>query len=105
MFNVTGMYVTVFNPTIDKKKERTVFATLSTSKKNVKEGAVTYENMSWNASFVGAAYDKALNLKDRDKIDVIKGAITNRYDKELRRLYVDVIVFDFNKSVVQICKS
>lgn len=96
MFNITGKYVTVFSPSIKTEiSDRIVFATLSTSRKNIKDGEVSYENMLWNGRFVGGAFEKAKNLSDRDKIDIIKGSITNHYDKLEKRLYVDVTVFDF----------
>lgn len=99
MFNITGKYVTVFNPQAKLgSHSHTVVATLSTSKKNVIDGAISYDNMSWNGRFVGACVDKAMELKEFDKIDITKGSITNHYDKESKRLYVDVTVFDFEMS-------
>jgi hypothetical protein len=37
-------------------------------------------------------------LRNGDKIDIIKGAIENRYDKEKGKLYVDVTIFEFAMS-------
>lgn len=98
MFNITGKFVTVFDPSIKlDKSERTVFATLSTSKKNTAaNGTVSYVNMTWlNSRFVGEAFEPAKALRNGDKIDIIRGSIENRYDKEKKILYVDVTVFEF----------
>lgn len=102
MLNITGKYVTVFNPHVNEETStRSVYATLSTSKKNVINGVVSYENMSWSGKFVAGAFDKAKGLKDFDKIDIKKGSITNKYDKENKRLYVDVTIFDFDMSEIK----
>lgn len=100
MLNITGKYVTVFQPEIKTNvSELILFANLSTSKKNTdKAGEVSYENMYWKGRFVGNALEPAKNLKDGDKIDIIKGAIENRYDKEKKALYVDVTIFEFEMS-------
>lgn len=97
MLNVTGKYVTVFQPRIElDKSERIVFANLSTSKKNTdRNGHVSYENMAWYGRFVGDSFEPAKALRNEDKIDIIKAAIENRYDKEAHKLYVDVTIFEF----------
>lgn len=101
MLNITGKYVTVFSPSIRTNvSDKILFATLSSSKKNVKDGAVSYDNMTWSAKFVGGAFEKAKSLKELDKIDILKGAITNKYDKDSKRLFVEVTVFDFVMSAV-----
>lgn len=99
MLNCTGKYVTVFNPRIMPEiSEKILFANLSTSKKITHGEEIEFENMSWSGRFVGTAFEKAASLKNKDKIDIVKGSITNRYDKEKEKLYVDVTVFDFNLS-------
>lgn len=99
MLNCTGKFVTVFQPCIKTNvSDKILFANLSSSKKNTHGEEVSYENMSWNGKFVGEAFEKAKSLKEKDKIDITKGAITNRYDKEKGKLYVDVTVFDFEMS-------
>lgn len=89
MFNITAKYVSVFQP---EDKGKFVQANLSTSKKN-EDG--TYKNMYWIAKFVGKAREAASQLKDKDKIEIINGAIENFYDKDKDKLYVNVTVFDF----------
>lgn len=102
MFNITRKYVTVFNPTIKLDvSERIVFADISTSKKNVNNGEVTYENMLWkNTRFVGEAFEPAKALHNGDIIDIVEGAIENHYDKEKKKQYTNVIVFKFEFSVL-----
>jgi len=79
-----------------------VFANLSTSKKNVDTGGnVTYENMYWKGAFVGDAFEPAKALRDGDKIDIVRGIISNRYDKSNKILYVDVRVFEYELSKVK----
>lgn len=91
MLNVKDSYATTFQVTVEEKY---VQANLSTSKKNpTKESG--YENMSWRARFVGAAADKAKELTDGSRIKITNGAVENNYDKETKRLWVTVIVFDF----------
>lgn len=97
MLNITGKYVTVFQPQINLNvSERMVFANLSTSKKNTsREGDISYENMSWKGRFVGDAFEPSKALRDGDKIDIVRGMITNKYDKEKKKLYVDVTIFEY----------
>lgn len=96
MLNVTGKYVTVFDPAIKPNiSDKIVFANISTSKKNTKDGQLSYANMSWRARFVGEAFAPANELKSKDKINILRGAIENNYDKEKKTLFVEVIIFDF----------
>lgn len=97
MFNITGMFVTVFQPQINLNvSERMVFANLSTSKKNTDlEGRVSYENMTWKGRFVGDAFEPSKALRNGDKIDIVRGMITNKYDKEKGKLYVNVTIFEY----------
>lgn len=71
-----------------------VKANLSTSKKNGQE----YINMYWKGRFVGQAYDKALTLQHGSKIDIINGVIENNYDKENKKAWYTVTIFDFELS-------
>lgn len=91
MLNVNGKYVSVFEVEV---KEKYCLANLSTSKKNTDN---TYTNMYWKARFVGKCFDKAKNLKDRDKIEITNGIIENNFDKEKGKLWVMVTVFEFSK--------
>ncbi|MEG2110060.1 MAG: hypothetical protein RRY19_09765 [Clostridium sp.] len=91
MLNVTGKYVSVFDVV---EKEKFVAANITTSKKNQDN---TYTNMYWKARFVGEAKTKALELKDKDKIEIKNGVIENQYDKEKNKLWVTVTIFEFIK--------
>ncbi len=52
--------------------------------------------MYWKVKFVGEKnIEKAKTLKDKDKIEILKGAIENTYDKENKILWVNVTIFDF----------
>ena len=96
MLNVTGKYVTVFNPAIKNSiSDKVIFATLSSYKKSVIDGKISYENMSWQGKFVAGAFEKAKLLKNFDKINILKGSIINKYDKNKNSLYVEVTIFDF----------
>ena len=91
MLNVTGKFVTVFDV---GEKEKYVGANLSTSKKN-QDG--TYSNMYWKGRFVGSSKEAAKALKDKDVISIKSGVIENSYDKENNKLWVTVIIFEFEK--------
>ena len=52
--------------------EKYVQANLSSSKKIDDK---TYKNMYWKARFVGKAYELSKQLKDKDKIEILKGTI------------------------------
>jgi len=80
---------TIFEPIV---KEKYVQAKLSTGKKN-QDGSWT--NMSWNVRFIGKCYDQASRLKEKDKIELRSGYVENSYDKETKKSYVNVIVFEF----------
>ena len=100
MFWITRNYVSVFDPTMKFDiSEKMVFAKLSTSKKNTnQDGKTEYVNMRWMARFVGEAFEPAKALRNGDKVDIIKGIITNRYDKEKKTQYVSVVIFEFGMS-------
>lgn len=91
MLNIKNSRGTVFQVEV---KEKQVQCNLSTGKKNQDD---TYTNMTWRARFVGNAFEKAKELQDKDRIEIINGAVENTYDKENEKLYVNVVIFDFNK--------
>ena len=96
MLNVTGKFVSVFK--VEDKGKYSV-SNLTTSKKKQDN---TYENMYWRARYVGAAHQKSLSLKDKDKIEITQAVIENNYDKENKTLWVTVVIFDFNVQQVAI---
>jgi hypothetical protein len=90
---------TIFEPVV---KEKYVQAKLSTGKKN-QDGSWT--NMSWNVRFIGKCYDQASRLKEKDKIELRSGYVENSYDKETKKSYVNVIVFEFETEYNQEVKE
>lgn len=87
-----GQKVSVFQPKESEVIKNTVEATISSSRKKSDHD---YAYFSWNAKFVGKAYEMALELKDKDRIAIKEAAIENYYNKEQKKLYVSVVVFDF----------
>lgn len=92
MLNINAKYVSLFQV---EDTGRYVKCTLSTSKKD-SDGK--YTNMYWNARIVGKAYESAKELKDKDKINILSGVVENKYDKENSKLYLNVTIFEFEKS-------
>lgn len=102
MLNITGKYVTVFNPEIKLDvSEHTVFANLNTSRKDNRTAPPTYITSSWlNARFVGEAFEPAKALRNMDKIDIIRGAITNEKSESNGKFYNELVIFEFALSNV-----
>lgn len=69
---------------------------VSTSEKDTREEG-KYIDSNWFARFVGKAKEKALDLRERDRIKILSGKITNTLggEGENRRSYLNVIIFDF----------
>ena len=89
-----GQRVTVWEPHEAERIKSTIEANISSAKKESEE---EWKYYSWNAKFVGQAYGKAQGLEDRDRIELTEAAIENYYSKEKKKLYVTVVVFDFEK--------
>ena len=88
MLNITG-YARVFDITIQDKY---VEATLSTSNKG-QNGEYTYQ--SWKTRFVGNCKKQAENLNEKDFIKINSGIVENTYNKETKKGYVNVVVFEY----------
>ena len=84
---------TVFNITEAENRKNTVKANLSTYEGKDKDNKAVYS--SWRTYFVGEAYEKAKELKEKDKILLINAKVENDYNKEQEKLYVTLTVFDF----------
>lgn len=69
---------------------------ISTSEKDTREEG-KYINSNWFVRFVGQSKEKALQLKERDRIRILSGKITNTLSGEgqNRKSYLNVIIFDF----------
>lgn len=87
-----GQKVSVFQPKESEVIKNTVEATISSSRK---KGDSDYIYFSWNAKFVGKAYEMALRLHDKDRITIKEAAVENYYNKERKKLYVSVVIFEF----------
>jgi len=91
MLNINSNSAVIFDV---KDNGKYITCNLSTSKKN-SDG--TYTNMSWKCKIVGANYEKAKELKDKDKIKINSGIVENKYDKEKGKTWLGVTIFDFEK--------
>lgn len=89
MLNITGRYVSVFEVEDQGKFAK---CNLTSSKKNKDE---SYTNCYWKARLVGEAFKKSKELKDKDKINIKKGIVENQYDKENKKSWVTVTIFDY----------
>lgn len=80
-----------------KHTEKSVFATLSEGiKVGEKNGQPLWENDYWNTVFCGKAYEKALTLKDRDRISVVEMNIRNIYVERVKKTFPQIMVTDFD---------
>lgn len=57
----------------------------------------SYVNTNWFARFVGKAFEKLDQLESKDKIR-ITGKVANPYNKETKKAYLNLVVFDFEFS-------
>lgn len=89
----TGAYCTVWD--VDPKSDTFTKVRLSVSKKNKAIGEYVTE-FSGFVSFVGtAAAKKAAALKPKDRIKLGDVDVTNIYDRESKREYVNYTCFNF----------
>lgn len=76
---------------------RVVFGTLSEGiKTGENNGQPIWENDYWNAAFCGKAYEKALALKDKDRVCVTEMNVRNVYSKNTKKSYPQITVTDFD---------
>lgn len=73
-------------------KGKYVKATLSTSEKK-QDGSREYSN--WYVSFVGSCAEQAKSLREKDTIEIVKGKLSNVYNKEKKQSYLNMTVFEF----------
>lgn len=78
----------------DKMIQGRISESVKTGRKD-DQGKDIYEFESWNARFVGKAYEKAVNLADKSKITLTTWAARNPYSKEKKRSYPYLLVMDF----------
>lgn len=77
--------------------DKVVFATLSESIKTGEDnGQPVWTNDYWSAGFCGKAYEKALLLKDKDRIIATEFNLRNIYNKDTKKNYPSISIFDFD---------
>ena len=80
-----------------EKVKNTMEANVSTSKMIKNGESEERRYMSWSTKFVGKAYEPAKELGDKDVIKIKEAGIENYYSKENEKLYVTLVIFDFEK--------
>lgn len=90
---VRDTFATVWNV---EEKGNFVQGRISTSEKDQREEG-KYINSNWFCRFVGRAKDKAASLKERDRIKILTGKVTNIVsgEGENKKSYLNVVVFDY----------
>lgn len=93
MFIVRDTFATVWSA---ENKGNYVQGRISTSEKDQREEG-KYINSNWFCRFVGAAKEKSASLKERDRIKILTGKVTNIVggEGENKKTYLNVIIFDF----------
>ncbi|MBR3741706.1 MAG: hypothetical protein IKN04_14840 [Clostridia bacterium] len=89
----TGSYATCFS--IEPGKGNFTKVRLSISKKN-KETGQYEQDFSGYCTFIGNAHALASRLKERDRIKLGDIDVSNTYDKEAKKEYVNYKVFSFD---------
>jgi len=88
----TGAYGTVFG--VEPGKGNFTKVRLSISRKNKDTGAFE-QDFSGFCTFIGNAHALASRLKERDRIKLGDVDVSNSYDKESKKEYVNYKVFSF----------
>lgn len=97
MLQIKEQTVMVWDVKEAEKVKNTMEANVSTSKILRNGDTEERKYMSWATKFVGKAYEPAKNLKDKDIIKIKEAGIENYYNKESEKLYVTLVIFDFEK--------
>lgn len=87
-----GAYATVWQ--VEKKSDRVTQVRISTSRKN-KQTDQYEQDFSGFVSILGDAAQKALSLREKDRIKLGDVSVTSRFDKEKNKEYVYYNVYDF----------
>ena len=88
-----GSYMSVWS-TEPSKTGKTTRVRLSASRKNQAPGEYE-QDFAGFCTFIGKAHNKAQNLQQRDRIKILECDVSNSYDKEKQKEYVNYKVFDF----------
>lgn len=84
---------TVFKPEVMKNRNNTVKGIISVCEGKNQNEEYIYSN--WITLFVGDAFEKAKSLNNKDHIIITSGKVTNEYNKEKKRAYYTLVVFDY----------
>lgn len=88
----TGAYATVWG--VDTGKGNFTKVRLTVSRKNRETGQFD-QDFSGFCTFIGTAHALAAKLKERDRIKLGDVDVSNTYDKESKKEYVNYKVFSF----------
>lgn len=86
-----GFYATVWE--VKEGSGNYADVRISTSRKDPKDDKKYITDWNGYVRFVGAAKDKAIDLKKGDRIHVTNFEVTNHYDKPKNTTYTNVAVF------------
>lgn len=88
-----GSWGTVFS--VEPGKGNWTKCRLAISRKNKDTGEYE-QDFSGYVMMIGQAHAKAQRLRERDRIRLKEVDVSNRYDKERQREYIDYKCFDFD---------
>ncbi|MDY2960026.1 MAG: hypothetical protein SOR72_04430 [Hornefia sp.] len=86
---------TVFNLEVNQRRKNTITGNVSTYEGKNQNNKAVYS--SWQANFVGKAFEAAKELTNKDKIVILSANLTNSYSREKNRDYTTLTIFEFIK--------
>lgn len=97
MYSKNGVFVTYFVDEGAKNTDKLFNGRVSEAIKvgTLENGKPKYEFESWNARFVGKAYEKAKKLQNMTGIKLTEWSARNPYSKESKKNYPYLMVTDF----------
>ena len=103
MLSVCGKYCTVYNPCVRLNvSENILFADITSSSKDTRTDPPTYIQSRWsNVAFVGDAFEPAKGLVNGDKINILRGSISNVWNKQKNKAFLNITVYEFEMSDVK----
>lgn len=88
------MWIKECKMSIFKVDNKGKYSTASLSE-GIKDKEGNWSNMYFNGKFVGKAFEKSLQLSDKDRITITSGKVETSYNKDTQKSYTSVVVFDF----------
>ena len=99
MYAKNNNYVTFYQDAHNENTEKVTFGRVSeaiqTGRKDEATGKDVFEFENWDARFVGKAREKALTLKDKDRITLTEWSARCPYNKDKKRSYPYMMIMDF----------